>query len=68
MLYEKSTTEGGEDNESDGKKIPINNILYYYDDNEEQKVYAYISKLQDGTMVKDIENSIFSGKLKLKNK
>jgi ubiquitin C-terminal hydrolase/16S rRNA G966 N2-methylase RsmD len=62
MVYQKSTSE---DDGSDGKKIPVNNIIYYYDDNEEQKVYAYISNLRDGTMVKDIENGIFSGELKL---
>lgn len=67
MVYEKSTTED-EDDGSDGKKVPINNILYYYDDNEEQKVYAHISELTDGTIVKDIENGIYSGKLKLKKK
>jgi ubiquitin C-terminal hydrolase len=63
MVYVKN-----ENDTSDGTKVPINNIIYYYDENNTQHVYAYIDKFKLGDIVKDIENNIYKGTYKIKHK
>ena len=59
MLYDKS-----ESNLSDGNKIPIDNTLFYFNqDMNENAIYGTIENLDvnKNIKVKDIENKLFEG-------
>ena len=60
MLYDKN-----DDSVSDGNKVPIDNVLFYYNSEiDENMIYGKIPELETIKMnskVKEIENKLFEG-------
>jgi ubiquitin C-terminal hydrolase len=66
MVYDKTSTGASE---SDGSKVPINNMIYYDDNDDVRQVYGYINNnYKEGSKIKDIETRIYNGEYKLNRK
>ena len=67
MLYDKNNTN---ENDSDGNKVPIDNVLFYYNSEiGENMIYGKIPELntlETETKIKDIENKLYEGEFTIK--
>ena len=62
MLYDQNNTS---DTQTDGNKVPIDNVIFYYNSEmDENMIYGKIPELDTNEKemkVKDIENKIYEG-------